>query len=265
MNVIAETGFKGRRLGWMDAVRGVAMLLVVWHHFMNGAFSGVAAGVVETLTSFEVPLFFFVSGFFAWKAQWRADGVSLWRSLGHKARPLLCGTAVFYAVWQLRNGNGVLDFLFEGFWGYWFTVALFQMLVAYIAIVWLARRVGHESVVWWGLGALTVLTVGAVKVADGLLLTDRVCVVLSWYQVCNCFQFFAAGVVARRVWPRLERLMARRCTFPLSVAVFAGIVWLCHWDGLPHAVYQLPHGMAMRYAGVAMVVGGFYTCRMAVE
>lgn len=265
MKVIAESDFKGQRLGWMDAVRGVAMLLVVWHHFMIGAFRGMAVGVVETLTLFEVPLFFFVSGFFAWKAPGRWEGVGLRHALGRKAWPLLCGTGVFYALWQLRNGNSVLDFLFEGFWGYWFTVALFQMLTLYMAIVWLARRVGRESVVWWGLGVLTVVTVGAVKVADGFLLTDRVSIVLSWHQVCNCFQFFAAGVVARRLWPGLERLLELRWMFALSVAVFAGIVALCGWGSLPHTAYQLLHGMAMRYAGVVMVVSGFYRIRTAID
>ena len=55
------------RLGYIDAMRGFCMVLVVyWHLSMFGA-SDLALNPL--FFSFQLPLFFFISGFFAYNQQ----------------------------------------------------------------------------------------------------------------------------------------------------------------------------------------------------
>lgn len=251
-------------MGWLDGVRGVAMLLVVWHHFMIGAFKGMATGVVETLTSFEVPLFFFVSGFFAWKGLSRPGGPGA-RGLWRKGRTLIGGMLVFYVLWQLRNGEGVLDFLTDGFRGYWFTWALFQMFVVSMAWMWVTRRSGRESTAWWGLGLTAAVGLGAVTVGGKVLVEARVAEVMAWYQVFNCFQYYVLGMAARRWQPGLERVLSWRWTAAVATGCFVAVAAVCEWEGLPYGAYRMLHGVAMRYCGVAMVVSVFYRARGVAE
>ena len=50
-----------RRIGFIDLTKGLCIMLVVMMH-VGGAFDGLAAGPV--LSSFTMPLYFFVSGLF---------------------------------------------------------------------------------------------------------------------------------------------------------------------------------------------------------
>ena len=61
---------KKPRLEWLDALRGFTMILVVANHVANMGF-GMAPKIsssMQFLIMFRMPLFFFVSGFLAYKA-----------------------------------------------------------------------------------------------------------------------------------------------------------------------------------------------------
>ena len=57
---------RGARLQYIDALRGISILLVVLHHVINKMGPVMAhtsaLAVRDTLASFRLPLFFFLSG-----------------------------------------------------------------------------------------------------------------------------------------------------------------------------------------------------------
>ena len=61
-----------QRLEWLDAMRGFTMILVVAYHVAQSGFmeSEKISASLPFLVLFRMPLFFFVSGFLAYKAKW---------------------------------------------------------------------------------------------------------------------------------------------------------------------------------------------------
>ena len=61
-----------QRLEWLDAMRGFTMILVVAYHVAQSGFmeSEKISASLPFLVLFRMPLFFFVSGFLAYKEKW---------------------------------------------------------------------------------------------------------------------------------------------------------------------------------------------------
>lgn len=84
----------------LDVIRGVTMILVVFHHVRGTTFGlyNSQSPLSEFLMSFRMPMFFFISGFVAYKAvdawSWSFYGRRLWK----KAMVELFPTAVFFGL-----------------------------------------------------------------------------------------------------------------------------------------------------------------------
>ena len=78
----------GERIGWIDAARGIGILLVVFGHGL------VPPAVARQLYSFHVPLFFLLSGLVAQPDRWPSFGAFARR----RARTLLVPYAAFFVV-----------------------------------------------------------------------------------------------------------------------------------------------------------------------
>ena len=85
MNEITQT--KKPRLEWLDALRGFTMILVVAYHVAEMGFgeSWRHSSSMPFLVLFRMPLFFFVSGFLAYRASqvwdFRNFGSLLWKKI----------------------------------------------------------------------------------------------------------------------------------------------------------------------------------------
>lgn len=126
----------GERLKVLDVIRGVTMILVVFHHVRGVTFGlyGTPSPLSEFFVAFRMPMFFFISGFVAYKAveAWTWDFFR--RRLVKKAMVELVPTAVFFALFM-----GLTDWKWTFPGGYWFTVSLFGMLAVYYIISALSR------------------------------------------------------------------------------------------------------------------------------
>ena len=64
-----QTAAPKKRIGWIDALRGFTMILVVFSHVELFTFElDPPLFVNEVFISFRMPLFFFISGFIGYKA-----------------------------------------------------------------------------------------------------------------------------------------------------------------------------------------------------
>jgi len=94
------------RIAWLDAAKGLAILLVVWGHVLRGVHAA-GVGVPEcffnfadaAVYSFHIPLFFLVSGLLAGSVASRG-GLA---ALPGKARAILLPYAVWSAVFVCAN------------------------------------------------------------------------------------------------------------------------------------------------------------------
>ena len=120
------------RLGYIDAIRGFAMLLVVYGHV--NFFSFKITPFIGTITGeIQMPLFFFISGYLVYKANARCSIKSTCARIWGKFKMLIVPAMVVGVSYSyLILGKSPHDFVMNHMkYGYWFPISLFSMFVVY--------------------------------------------------------------------------------------------------------------------------------------
>ncbi len=126
----------GREI-YLDVCKGIAMLLVVMQHVGAGLDAGVAF-----ICRVDVPLFFRVSGFLAYRVTIDLRNSCI-KKLVHIGIPFLAAT-LFAALWY---GLRPLDVLFDiGKCGYWFLESLLMMQLLFYAIYSIDKYAGYKYI-----------------------------------------------------------------------------------------------------------------------
>ena len=95
----------GKRIGFIDAMRGLAMLLVVIGHVFYFSVCHLDNAIMRILSDeVEVPLFFMVSGFLV-----NIPKSGFWKFLGKKAFLLFVPAAVFMALYVWMEGSNYIS------------------------------------------------------------------------------------------------------------------------------------------------------------
>lgn len=213
---------KKPRIEWIDAMRGFTMILVVAYHVSQQAFlvDIKQSASLPFLVLFRMPLFFFISGFLAYrsKAVWSAGEYV--RMVGKKARVQLVPTVVFFLVAAILLSPGNIGkYLTAGVHsptgGYWFTIALFHMLFIYYTYCFIVNHISKHArwtiFLLWGIAIAAYETVylpqwfdyafGSKHPHEGWLFDTK------FIQVMQYFQFFVYGNIVHRYWDRFQRLL----------------------------------------------------------
>ena len=138
------------RLQWLDALRGFTMLLVVANHVYLVSFdtSTKASMFMSLCLLFRMPLFFFISGFLSYKALFSWNVADTARLVQKKLRVQLVPTLVMMTAWIALFRKPFWQAM-ETAWlsptkqGYWFTIVLLEMLLAYYAVCFLVSRLNR--------------------------------------------------------------------------------------------------------------------------
>ena len=114
---------------YIDSMRGLAMLLVVVFHVTYGCFhsENIITRVVNI--QLQLPLFFFISGFFASKLNRNGVLQGIIQQVKRLLMPSLLMLALYCWVMNLDYLQSLNLRLKEG---YWFTIVLFEFGVIYI-------------------------------------------------------------------------------------------------------------------------------------
>ncbi len=212
--IALEMSEKVARDGTMDALKGLAILLVVVGHAVQSSYRDFDDHpLFRLIYAFHMPLFMFISGYVAF---YGGDNGS-WSQLRKKARALVLPFVAWYLISYVINGTyltvGIYDFLKRGAlapdWGLWFLWVLF-LNFAVLAVALKAERYLHA---WAFPLAYLVLRLGRVPgFGYGLL---------QWH-----FGFFALGFLAHR---HAEWLRPRsRALAIMSSALFPAAVLFWH-------------------------------------
>ncbi|MBR2881902.1 MAG: acyltransferase family protein, partial [Prevotella sp.] len=206
---------KSSRMEWLDALRGFTMIMVVANHVSLLGFEQEwkHSSALSFLILFRMPLFFFVSGFLAYKAS------QVWnlRELGYlllkKMRVQIIPTVVFFLLFSLLICPKFFDGVVHNFHspmkgGYWFTIALLWMFIIYYIFSYLESKLRVRS--WIPIAILFVVSLGIYETcylpkyfpwAMGYRgqqiqwLNDT-----SLCEVMKYLPFFLMGVIVRRYW-----------------------------------------------------------------
>ena len=236
METTAQPVKRKPRLEWLDALRGFTMIMVVAYHVCQNTFlmSPKVSSSMPFLVLFRMPLFFFVSGFLAYKASLQWDLPTLGRLLAKKLRVQLIPTIVFFlfAAAVLYNGP-YLDTVVEKLisptkGGYWFTLTLLYMFIIYYLFAYLESKLKWKSCIpiillfilslfvyetcflpkhfWWAFGR------------KGLT-NDSWLHVTSIIQLMQYLPFFLYGNIVRRYWDQSQRIMDSKWFYPVIIVI----------------------------------------------
>lgn len=252
------------RLEWLDALRGFTMIMVVANHVCQQGFmlDAKVSSSMSFLVLFRMPLFFFVSGFLAYKMSIKWDLPTLLKMTGKKMRVQLIPTIVFFLFAAAVLGTGpYLDTVTTRFisptkGGYWFTLALLYMFIIYYVFAYLESKLKWKSCVpillffiaslfvyetcflpkqfWWAFGR------------KGLH-NDTWLHVTSLIQVMQYMPFFLYGNIVHRYWQQSKQLMDSKWFFPLIVVIVA----FCTLDVLKW------HTLRMQWTNLPMTLAKF--------
>ena len=264
------------RLGWLDALRGFTMLLVVTNHVALKSFGMQIrwSAALQFFLLFRMPLFFFISGFLAYKASRIWNAHTLGELTLKKLRVQIIPTAVFFLLFlAMIPTTPFIDSLNEALAssmkaGYWFTLVLLYMLLTFYLFSYVESKIfrGYE-----GTGARGRENPPAPPILISLLFIISLCLFETCYlprqfswalghkgppnefmnysslvEMIRYFPFFLYGAIVHRYWDRAQRLMDSRWFFPL-IALLALITTLevIKWHTLRMEWASLPHTLAM--------------------
>lgn len=256
---------KKTRLEWLDALRGFTMILVVANHVAGMGFGEEwkHSSAIPFLILFRMPLFFFVSGFLAYKASqiWNLKnlGLLVWKKVKVQTIPTL---AFFFLALAILNRH---------FWpavqtafhsplkgGYWFTIALLYMFIIYYMFSYLESKLKWKS--WIPVTLLFLISMCFYETNYQPLYfswaagyrgakTDLFYFLQysSFIEVFLYFPFFLYGNIVHRYWDKAQRVMDSKWFFPIVIV----IVILATLDALKW------HTLRMTWAIIPLTISRF--------
>lgn len=246
---------------WIDSMRGFTMILVVAYHvsMMGYGENPKDSSYLSLCVLFRMPLFFFISGFFAYGSRtlWnlRTLGNSLWKKIRIQVIPTVIFFSLFIIMLHRSSWDEAVSLLqrdTKG--GYWFTIVLLQMFIIYYLFAYIehffTERLERLRLRWL---PITLLWLGALSVYATWYMP-------SWFhyqkqewlqwssvsQVIIFFHFFVAGNIVHRYWERFQRLFDTSWFAPLVMTI--AIVAVCEhfrWHELRRQWANLPRTFAM--------------------
>ena len=238
--IMKENPLKKQRLEWLDAMRGFTMILVVMFHVTAISFGQEDSESASTsfLILFRIPLFFFFSGYLAYKAdlEWNTENyvTILWKKVKIQILP----TVVFFMLMCAIRCD---DFTFAFFTflstptkgGYWFTWSLLHMFFLYYTVLFGYNRLLKYANGGGKMENLILCFIFLVFVCIYMMLympsvfsfKHPFWGYFSFTQTMKFFQFFLIGNLTHRYWKKFEFLFDSKYFFPL-VSVIATVCTL---------------------------------------
>lgn len=246
-----QTSLGGGRIGYIDALRCFAILFVIEGHVW--AF-GMGIGSYDTLSglmlyTFDLPLFFYISGFLAYKPKMTFKDVG--RELIKKFNLLFIPAVAFSVFYNLLSHKSILTPLFQGFGMYWFTISLFECFLIYYVVQITTQNPRLKTILMVllaiiGIVLLSVYSEFGPKVID-------------FNHLCKYFYFFVIGLMARKYQHVFDKLVHSELFKGIILIAFFLLLFVIDCQFWPQPVFHLVRDIVLRVVGTAIVVCLFVT------
>lgn len=252
-----------QRLEWLDALRGFTMFMVVTNHIYGFGFDTNTkySMFMSVCLLFRMPLFFFISGFLAYKASFSWNLHDTGQLIAKKLRVQIVPTVVFMTAYVAIVAK---DFWarMEYAWtsptkgGYWFTMVLLEMFLVYYLVCLIVRK--HRNAALMGLWLIALFAYATLYMPKWFTwYKGDFWKVTSLTELARYFHFFLLGNLVHRFWPQVQRLFDSKWFFPLLIAIaFLGAGDYLKWHNLRMHWANLPRTLSM-YALVMIIVAFF--------
>lgn len=203
----------------IDILKGVLILMVLVAH-SDYFFMKNHTDIAEWLTVQAMPIFFFISGFFAMKDSF--DKVKFMQRMSNLTLSLLWPTIVCFVLYVMFAGGDFFKAIVDEMkFGYWFTYTLFFISMSFaFSLYYSSRNSLIKSVFSTILIGLIIIGLIAVKligdVQAGWFKASDIGMVIKYYPV------FLFGVLCRIYLSEVEKFFSNPIIF---WSVF--LIWVC--------------------------------------
>lgn len=227
----ASTQQPSQRIEYIDALRGMTMILVVFAHVEMTSFGFSPPTFINSLfMSFRMPLFFFISGFIGYKASTQWNWSTWWAMSKKKFLIQLIPTFIFgllyaYAYYHTDFHTFITH---NGKLGYWFTIALLEIsLIVYTAntCLYSSNTKTHRKRMFIALillSCILFLTKIILKLHPTL---NEIGNVLSLHHSFNYFQYFAFGYICSMYRNDFNKLLGNPYLTAAIILLFGAVFY----------------------------------------
>lgn len=241
-----------KRVLWIDVLRGITMLLVVYSHVNTQIVDLPFSRFNSVIVTFRMPLFFFISGFFIYNVNY--DLVLLRRRAINRLYRQLYPTVIFFTIYVvLAQGCGWREALFaDSKAGYWFTylsVLYFFTLGPVLYIFSRYRLSDRARILWLFLGMLAITAVSILLLLNSSFLDSDLSLLISFKHYLRYMPCLLCGSIFRILWDRYGGLLMR-----LPVMIFC-VIAFCLWIRVSNPYM----GMVTGFFGIYIMVYIFHS------
>ena len=234
------------RIGYIDALRGMAMILVVYFHIAAYGFGSYEIGYNDIIERFRMPTFFFISGWLFYKAGRIWDRQTITGMIRKKFMVQIIPTVVFMLLYLVMFNLLDVSSFGSDKKGYWFTVVLFEYFVIYILAEALLNRRDSATGEIRVFVIMLLLSIAAFYYAK--YYTRYATELGIWKDILGFFSFvkirhiifFWFGTFVRKHFDRFIHLTNSRYVTATLIALFTAIiVWpvLLSTQGIEYIAY----------------------------
>lgn len=225
------------RLQYFDMIKGIAIFLVVMGHVLTMCIRDIdQAFLFKMIGEIHMPLFFFISGFFTYKATENRTFLS--PKLKQRFLQLIVPFFIVGTLWILYFPHSGLQSPlkpgFNGFYldiwknGYWFTLCLFEIILIYSSICKLFASTS-SLLTQLLIASLTWIIIG---VFAFILLPINYVNILGFQLVFQFYPIFMTGLFARRFQNQFVNLISNSRIYTLALLLTCIVLYfVCYsWE-----------------------------------
>ena len=258
-----------QRIEYIDALRGFTMILVVFAHVQTFSFDIQPNSTLlsSLFLSFRMPLFFFISGYFAYRKENAESAIKIFfNNIVKKFRILILPTLLFGILFtQLCTNHSITEFLTHKMkLGYWFTLTLFEMFI----VLHLCCMISHKQNLKGNLKPMMVLlTLFSFMMYLTLLPIWKYpefrfwCDTTGYSLTCDYILFFILGVLAKQYSNHFNKVLSNGFV-TIAMIVFISLLYIKYnhiefQNSLLTNLYQKIEFLVLGVTGIIIVIGFF--------
>lgn len=214
-----------QRLQYIDALRGIAIFIVVYSHILIFCMPPYPESfIVKFLRLFYLNGFFFISGYLFYKPIETFTRRKLKDILFKKTTMILIPTLVVGSVYWYSHGIEMLIAIFdEAKMGYWFTFVLYEMFLVLTVLMWIFNQFKVKKII--ELSILLILFLTSFVIFRFFELRSDLLGLISAFNFMFYLPIFVLGMLCKLYNPYFNKILnSRICLAVTFLLVFVSFI-----------------------------------------
>lgn len=250
-----------KRIEYIDALRGLTMILVVFSHIEVFSIPIESTIIGEIFRNFRMPLFFFISGYISYKHADISNLTEWLNKITKKVKIQLLPTILFGLIFAYFYSHSNFDEFIshKNKFGYWFTICLLYMFVILYSVNFVTSKKRRALVL-----VITSILLYACKT---IFINNKTlnCIgnIFCLHQLFLYFHYFITGYIAALYKGYFNKALNNQYILISCIIIFAASSYLsinyddAEWKFGVMRIYRLLSLPLLGYTGIFIVYNYF--------